>query len=88
MASEKPDRQNTCLILNARNQSVVVSLDVKNDAAALENAGLWIRRLEVVWKLGRWQKGGVWPFCHGVTGLVKLLDIRPHFSYEPRISLP
>jgi hypothetical protein len=48
MDAEEPDRQDTCLILNARNQPAVVSLDVENDAARLENARLRVRRLDVL----------------------------------------
>ena len=48
MSPEEPDRQDAGLILNARNQAVIVSLDVENDAARLENARLWVRRLDVL----------------------------------------
>jgi hypothetical protein len=38
MGAEKPDRHGCCAVLDGRNQSIVVALDVENDPAGLENA--------------------------------------------------
>ena len=48
MRPEKPDHQDARLILHASNQSVVVALDVEHDPAGLQNACLWIGRLDVL----------------------------------------
>ena len=48
MGAEESDCQHACLILYARNQSVIVALDVEHHSAALENAGFWIRRLYIL----------------------------------------
>jgi hypothetical protein len=49
MCSEEPDRQDACLILQARNQSIVIALDVEHNPASLQNARLGIRGLDVLW---------------------------------------
>ena len=48
MGAEESDYQHACLILYARNQSVIVALDVEHHSAALEKAGFWIRRLYIL----------------------------------------
>jgi len=48
MGAEESDRQNSRLILNASNQPIVVSLDVEDNAAALEDARLRIRCLHIL----------------------------------------
>jgi hypothetical protein len=48
LGAKEPDRQGSCPILEGRNLSIVVALDVENDPAGFENACLWIRRLHIL----------------------------------------
>lgn len=48
MSPEEADCQDSCLILDARDQSVIVALDVEHHSAALENASFWIRCLDIL----------------------------------------
>src|ERR1700731_669672 len=49
--SEVPDHQYTCRILHQSNQPVVVGLDVENHPTTLENAGLRMGILNILWCL-------------------------------------
>ena len=53
--TEKPDHQNAFAILNDRDQSIVVRLDIEHQSAAFEDADLWMRLLGV---FGRLPVGG------------------------------
>src|SRR4051812_48274915 len=48
MGPEESDGQHSGLILQACNQSIVITFDVEYHSAALENARLWIRRLLIL----------------------------------------
>jgi hypothetical protein len=42
MAPEESDRERACPVLDGCNQPVVVSLDIENNSAGLENARFWV----------------------------------------------
>lgn len=48
MASEEPDRQGSCAILDSRYQSVVVTLDFEDDPAGLKNTRFRVRRPHIL----------------------------------------
>jgi len=48
VAAKESDSQDACLILYARNQSVIVALDIEYHSTALENAGFRIRALDIL----------------------------------------
>ena len=48
MGTKEAKRDDASLILNTRNQSIVVTLDVENDTPALENARFWVRRFNIL----------------------------------------
>jgi hypothetical protein len=47
MGAKEPDREDSCPILDGRDQSMVVALDVKYDPAGLGNARFRVRRLDI-----------------------------------------